>query len=57
MESIHNSPSLDRAKEKRIELCKACESLSKNIDQAVEAIRKEEKQIFNQPYKDWRTNG
>lgn len=68
MESeISSSAVLDRERRKRKQmqvpvlefswkLNHAVKRLDKNIDLAIAEIRKNEKLIFKQPYKDWRTN-
>lgn len=35
---------------------KVCNQLHKNIDRAIISIRKDQKELFPEPYKDWRTN-
>jgi hypothetical protein len=65
--TLSGSPVLDRERRKRIQkseqvlefstnVNRAVKRLDKNIDLAIQEIRKNEQLIFKQPYKDWRTN-
>ena len=54
--TLTSSPVLDRERRKIKELDQQVFVLSTKIDEAIDLIRKNEKEIFTTPYKDWRTN-
>lgn len=66
-ETTNETSILERERRKRIKrreyvlefstnLNRAVKKLDKNIDRAIESIRKDKKELFPEPYRDWRTN-
>jgi hypothetical protein len=65
--TLNNSPALDREREKRKRIerrsllfttrfDKAFEDLERKLDLLIEENKQAQKELFPEPYKDWRTN-